>query len=211
MPTGDSHYFDEQPSVDSAPKQVDLWLPDMHLALSTDRGVFGRGQVDSGTRALLQRVPAPPSTGLLADVGCGTGAIAITLAKRSPGATVLAVDVNRRALELCAENAAANDAPNVVPMHPDDVPGDLVLGGWWSNPPIRIGKAALHELLTTWLARLAPGGEAWMVVHKHLGSDSLQAWLTRQGYPTTRHSSVSGYRILCARHADAGSASIPGA
>lgn len=62
--------------------------------------------------------------------------------------------------------------------------------------PIHVGKAALHELLLTWLSRLAPGGRAVLVVHKHLGADSLHRWLDEQGYPTQRLASSKGYRIL---------------
>ena len=66
----------------------------------------------------------------------------------------------------------------------------------WSNPPIRIGKQALHTLLTTWLDRLADGAYAHFVVHKHLGADSLHRWLDASGYPTDRVASRAGYRIL---------------
>ena len=66
----------------------------------------------------------------------------------------------------------------------------------WSNPPIRVGKQVLHDLLLTWLPRLAPGGRAVMVVGKNLGADSLQRWLGEQGWPTTRLASAKGFRIL---------------
>ena len=76
------------------------------------------------------------------------------------------------------------------------MPGDLRFSTIWSNPPIRIGKPALHALLAAWLGRLAPGGRACLVVHKHLGSDSLARWLTDEGWSTTRLSSRAGYRLL---------------
>jgi 16S rRNA (guanine1207-N2)-methyltransferase len=66
----------------------------------------------------------------------------------------------------------------------------------FSNPPIRVGKAALHELLSTWLHRLTPEGRAWLVVHKHLGSDSLAAWLAGEGFAVRRLGSRMGYRLL---------------
>ena len=191
-----AHYFSEQPGVASAPDLVELALPDVHLRLSTDRGVFSHGRVDAGTKLLLLRVPAPPPGGDLLDLGCGAGPIALTLASRAPAATVWAVDVNERARALCAANAAANGLTNVRVVAPDEVPDDVRLATIWSNPPIRIGKAALHDLLLRWLARLAPGGAAHLVVHKHLGADSLQRWLTEQGHPTERTASTAGYRIL---------------
>lgn len=174
---------------------MDVWLPDMHLSITTDRGVFGYDQVDQGTKALLLNVP-PPSGATMVDLGCGAGVIAVTMAKRAPSATVWAVDVNSRALECCAANAAANGAANVRVATPDEVPGDIVVDTLWSNPPIRIGKPALHAMLGLWLGRLAPDGAAWMVVHKHLGADSLQRWLSEHDFPTTRAASIAGYRIL---------------
>lgn len=199
MTAAGSHYFDEEPTTDSSPRVVQLSLPDMQLSLTTDRGVFGYDRVDSGTKLLLLQAPSPSATGNLLDIGCGTGAIALTLARRSPTATVWAVDVNERARSLCGENAERNDLGNVRVCAPDDVPADVVFETIWSNPAIRIGKPALHAMLMRWFGRLSPSGSAVLVVHKHLGSDSLQTWLGAQGYPTARLNSSAGYRILEAR------------
>jgi 16S rRNA (guanine1207-N2)-methyltransferase len=178
---------------------VELVLPEGRLIrLGTDRGVFSGDRVDPGTRALLADGPAVTGP-VVADVGCGYGPIAITLALRGgPDVEVWAVDVNERARALCAANAEANGvAGQVRVVAPSDVPADLVVDQVWSNPPIRIGKTALHELLALWLGRLRPGtGTAEMVVQKHLGSDSLARWLDAQGWPTTRRASRGGYRIL---------------
>ncbi|HEX3089910.1 MAG TPA: methyltransferase [Ilumatobacteraceae bacterium] len=190
------HYFDEDPTAPSSPRDVELWLPDMSLKLTTDRGVFGYGQIDAGTKLLLMKAPPPPSTGNVLDLGCGVGTIALPLARRAPGATVWAIDVNGRARDLCAANATANDLSNVRVVGPDDVPAEVAFDCMWSNPPIRIGKPALHDLLLQWLPRLTPDGYAILVVQKHLGADSLQRWLIEQGYPTERTASSSGYRIL---------------
>jgi 16S rRNA G1207 methylase RsmC len=119
-----------------------------------------------------------------------------------PLANVTGVDVNERAIALANENArAAGLDPRFVACTPDQVPGNQVFDEIWSNPPIRIGKEALHELLLTWLPRLAPGGRAVMVVGKNLGADSLQRWLTDQGWPTTRLASAKGFRVLESRRA----------
>ena len=191
-----SHYFDEEPTTESAPKDVQLLLPDAQLTLRTDRGVFGYDRVDAGTKLLLLRTPAPATSGDLLDIGCGTGAIALTMATRSPGSTVWAIDVNERARQLCRDNAERNGLSNVFVCAPDAVPADIEFRSIWSNPAIRIGKPALHAMLLQWLSRLTDDGTAVLVVHKHLGSDSLQAWLDKQGYPTDRLASSSGYRIL---------------
>lgn len=196
-----AQYFDPSPSVASDTSTFDVVLPDVAFSLTTDRGVFSHGHVDAGTGLLLRVAPAPPATGDLLDLGCGAGPIALTLALRSPGATVWAVDVNARARELTARNAERNGLTNVRVAAPDDVPADVAFAAIWSNPPIRIGKAALHELLLRWLARLAPDGVATMVVQKHLGADSLQVWLAGQGYPTERVASRQGFRVLQSRRA----------
>lgn len=175
---------------------VTLLLPDLHLRLETDRGVFSPDRIDAGTRVLLESVPPPPAEGDLLDLGCGYGPIALTMASRAPGATVWAVDVNRRSVELCERNAKAAGLDKVRSAHVDEVPDDVCFRAIWSNPAIRIGKQALHEMLTRWLDRLTPDGVAYLVVQKHLGSDSLQNWLNDQGWPTTRAASRSAYRIL---------------
>jgi 16S rRNA (guanine1207-N2)-methyltransferase len=196
--SGRSHYFDPSPTAASRPATVALSLPDVELQLGTDRGVFGGSGVDPGTKFLLLDGPQPDraETGDLLDLGCGYGPIALTLATRAPEATVWAVDVNERARALCAANAEAAGLANVRVAAPDEVPADVRFAGIWSNPPIRIGKAALHELLLTWLARLAEGAPAHLVVQKHLGSDSLARWLTEQGHPTSKLRSRAGYRLL---------------
>jgi 16S rRNA (guanine1207-N2)-methyltransferase len=172
----------------------------MTVDLQTDRGVFARDAVDPGTKLLLLEAPAPAPAGDLLDLGCGYGPIAIAMARRAPEATVWAIDVNERARALATANAAG--LGNVRVVAPDAVPDDVRFSTIWSNPPIRIGKAALHEVLLRWLARLTPDGRAVLVVQKHLGADSLARWLDEQGFPATRLQSRFGYRLLevrCAR------------
>ena len=189
-------YFDERPEVSSDVAIVDVALPDVAFTMATDRGVFSHGHLDTGTSLLLRAAPPPSPTGDLLDLGCGTGAIALTLALRSPQAQVWAVDVNARALELTAANAGRNGVTTIRTVAPDDVPDDVRFTTIWSNPPIRIGKQPLQRLLTRWLSRLAPGGAAVLVVQKHLGADSLQRWLGEQGHAAERIASRTGFRLL---------------
>jgi len=197
------HYFDADPSAPSERRTVPLVLPDWRADLLTDRAVFSGDRVDPGSKLLLLEAPAPGDGVVEAlDLGCGYGPLALTLAHRRPSARVWAVDVNARAVELCRDNAAAQGLTNVEAMPvgpqqpfgtiPDDIRFDLI----WSNPPIRVGKPELHALLRRWLARLSPAGRAVLVVHKHLGADSLQRWLIDQGHPTDRLTSRAGYRLL---------------
>ncbi len=192
------HYFSAHPTTESSRRELRLHLPDLSLRLVADRGVFSGDRVDAGTKLLLSEAPVPPDLGRhVVDLGCGYGPIAITIARRAPDATVWAVDVNRRALALVEENAAtAGVGGRVRAVEPADVPDDIVFSAIYSNPPIRIGKAALQAMLAAWLGRLAPDGRAWLVVHKNLGSDSLATWLSAEGYPTERRVSRMGYRVL---------------
>jgi 16S rRNA (guanine1207-N2)-methyltransferase len=189
-------YFDEEPNTRSAPERVEVDLGDVSFAMSTDHGVFSHGRLDRGTRLLLTRAPAPGDHGNLLDLGCGAGPIAITLALRSPSAVVWAVDVNERARELCTANASSLGLDNVKVLHPDDLDPTIRFDAIWSNPPIRIGKPALHAMLERWLARLNSEASAWLVVQRHLGADSLERWITDLGYRTERRASRSSYRLL---------------
>lgn len=192
-----SHYFDPAPPVDSDPRRLELTLPDIHLELVADRGVFSSTRIDPGTRFLLHRLP-PISADVytVLDLGCGYGPIALTVAARAPQADVWAIDINDRARSLTQTNAARNELLNVKVAHPDDVPNDLRFDLLVSNPPVRIGKTALHDLLERWLARLGPNGRAWLVVQKHLGSDSLTRWMEDRNAVVHRLGSRRGYRLL---------------
>jgi 16S rRNA G1207 methylase RsmC len=189
------HYFEERPASPSARRTVRLRLPDAEIDLMTDRGVFSGTHVDLGTRLLLREAP-PPDGGPVLDLGCGYGPIAVVLARRAPSVEVWAVDVNERALALTRDNAAALGLTNVTVAKPDDVPTDLRLAAIYSNPPVRVGKEALHRLLLDWLPRLEDGARAWLVVQRNLGADSLARWLDNEGWPAARRASRSGYRLL---------------
>jgi 16S rRNA G1207 methylase RsmC len=197
----DDHYFAADPSVpfDREPFTCEVWGHE--LALVSGSGVFSRGHLDHATAVLLRELE-PPAPGQFLDLGCGYGVIGLAIAAAVPLANVTAIDVNERALLLANENArAAGVEGRFVACRPEQVPPDATYDEIWSNPPIRIGKQALHELLLTWLPRLRPDGRAVMVVGKNLGADSLQRWLGEQGWPTTRLASAKGFRVLETRRA----------
>ena len=191
-----AHYFDPVPEVESKRRALHLRTGELEIELQADRGVFGSRAIDLGTLTLLKEAPMPPMEGELLDLGSGYGPIAIALARRAPRARVWAVDVNERALELTRANATAAKTPNVVAALPDAVPEQLRFAAIYSNPPVRVGKAPLHDLLQRWLPRLAPGGNAYLVVQRNLGADSLATWLEGQGYLVGRVKSKKGYRVL---------------
>lgn len=193
--THGEHYFTARPASADQRRTLHVRLAGRDLEVETAGGVFSPDHVDLGTQVLLRTVPAPPDHGELLDLGCGWGPVALTLALLSPQARVWAVDVNERALDLARRNADRLGLGNVVAAAPDDVPDDVRFDALWSNPPVRVGKPALHDLLTRWLPRVT--GEAWLVVGRNLGADPLQRWLTDEaGLPTTREASAKGFRVL---------------
>ena len=171
------HYFSDTPASPDQRRTKDVTLRGRTFSVEVASGTFSPGGVDRGTRVLLETVPAPAASGVAVDVGCGWGPVTLALAISAPDATVFAIDVNPRARDLTAINAQTAGLDNVTVMAPEDFPADTAIDTLWSNPPIRIGKKALHELLTTWLHRLAPDGDAWLVVAKNLGAESLLTWL----------------------------------
>ncbi|WP_256841313.1 class I SAM-dependent methyltransferase [Ornithinimicrobium cryptoxanthini] len=191
------HYFTAEPASPAELREREVVLAGRPVVVSTAGGIFSPDGIDKGTSVLLKHAPDPPASGTFLDLGSGWGPLALTMALHSPGATVHAVDVNQRALDLVRRNAAALGC-TVTALTPQDAPGDTAYDLIWSNPPIRVGKAVLHEMLQTWLPRLAPGGQAWLVVQKNLGADSLQKWLATQ-FPdlcVDRPSTSGGFRLI---------------
>jgi 16S rRNA G1207 methylase RsmC len=194
------HYFTAEPASAAEQRSLSLELAGRPVTVRTAGGIFSPDGLDKGTAVLLGEVPAPPPTGSFLDLGCGWGPIALTLALSSPDATVYAVDVNERALDLARTNARSLGLDGVHVSRPDGIPADVSFDLIWSNPPIRVGKAVLHDLMRTWLPRLAPGGVAYLVVQKNLGSDSLQRWLGEElpapEYAVSRFATDKGFRVL---------------
>ncbi len=196
------HYFAAQPASELNLRTFHARLVGQVYELTTASGIFSPERIDAGTEVLLANTPAPPPGGNLLDLGCGWGPIALSLAIASPRATVWAVDVNERALDLVRRNARSLGLNNVNACTPDNVPTDVSFMTIWSNPPIRVGKNELHGLLERWLPRLELGCDAWLVVQRNLGSDSLHRWLEAT-YPDdfhfTRAATNKGYRVLRGR------------
>ncbi|MFM8553186.1 MAG: class I SAM-dependent methyltransferase [Acidimicrobiales bacterium] len=196
------HYFDEHPDVASRPRTYEMPGPHGPLRVTTDTGVFSHGRLDRGTELLLTHPSVPPlvpGTGDVVDLGCGSGPVALWLAALRPACTVWAVDTNERALTLTEGNARDNALGNIRTATPSSVPADLRVAAIVSNPPVRIGKQALHTMLDEWMSILLPGGVVVLVVGRNLGADSLQRWLEECGRPTERLASSGGFRLLCSR------------
>lgn len=198
----DEQYFSDQaPASEADLRTLRIEARGFEFAMRVSPKVFSATRLDLGTRQLLAEAPDLPAEGRFLDIGCGWGPLSVTMAKESPNAEVWAVDVNSRAVDLTARNAALNGCPNVRPLVEKDAIDAAETEGArfdviWSNPPIRIGKEALHSLLLTWLDRLAPTGAAYLVVQRNLGADSLTDWLNAQGYSAGKIASKKGFRII---------------
>lgn len=193
------HYFSESPGGDLKQREIVVTLAGKKVKVKTAGSVFSPEHIDQGTQVLLDHLDLAKPTGTFLDLGCGWGPIALALALHSPKAKLFAVDVNERSLELTRMNAAALEISSIQISRPEDVASEIEFDQIWSNPPIRVGKSVLHEMLQLWIPRLAPGGSAFLVVQKNLGSDSLQKWLEAEfttGFEVSRLTSVKTFRIL---------------
>ena len=213
-------YFSAAPASQDARRMLHVTLRGFEAAMETSNGVFSGSRLDLGTSVLLRHAPELPEHGTFLDLGCGWGPVAVAMAQESPEADVWAVDVNERALDLTAGNARRNGCGRVHVVQTDEagarlpdqqVPGaepmpeGTTFDAIWSNPPIRIGKEALHTLLMAWLPRLNAGGAAYLVVQRNLGADSLIPWLAGalgNGFAVSKYASSKGFRIIeILRHA----------
>ncbi len=194
-----NHYFASSPEGPLVTREITVNLNGNKTQVLTAGGIFSPEHIDQGTQVLLAHIEAANPTGTFLDIGCGWGPIALALALHSPKATIYAIDVNERSLELTKMNADKLGITNIVVCKPEDVPHDVLFDEIWSNPPIRVGKKVLHEILNLWINRLVKGGTARLVVQKNLGSDSLHKWLMEEFSPefeSTRIDSSKTFRVL---------------
>jgi len=196
LAVSDNHYFDKDPKSTSNLRQVDIALGGKQLRLFTDSGVFSSSGLDKGTQILLKHSGEALGTGKILDLGAGWGPISIELAIIRPDAEILAVEINSRAIDLLEKNIASAALTNVQSTSLAQIRENSV-DQIWSNPPIRIGKQNLHNLLTEAFGKLKDGGKAYLVVQKHLGSDSLANWIEKDlGHIVDRIDNSKGFRVF---------------
>ena len=171
------HYYTREPQSASRPAECAFEYRGVRMAFQTDAGVFSRGEVDTGTRLLLEALPEDMGGDIL-DLGCGWGVIGITVAKKWPACRVTMADVNLRALELSRENAKRNRA-EVICAESDGMEAfqgktfDAVV----TNPPIRAGKQVIYKMFADAARSLAPGGALYLVIRKQQGAESCIRYL----------------------------------
>ncbi|MDO5723471.1 MAG: methyltransferase [Flaviflexus sp.] len=193
------HYFSAQPLTPDERYERDVTIDGTEYSILASPGVFSPGRLDKGTRVLLKYAPEPPDEGLLVDLGCGWGPLSLALATACPEARVLAVDVNERARELTRLNAERAGLTNIEVCGPQEgleIARETGVRGLWSNPPVRIGKQHMRDLLMDWLSLVT--GESILVIAKNLGADSHAAFLA-DTFEVARLGSSGGFRVLSVR------------
>ena len=167
-------YFAKRPSAESRPVDTEFTYRGHTLRLTTDSGVFSRGEVDEGSALLLDSLPA--LTGRVLDLGCGAGVIGVSVGKAYPVELVQS-DVNERALALTRENLKRNVVAGTV-VESD---GFAALEGLFdtilTNPPIRAGKAVIYRLFAEARDHLKEGGALYLVIRKQQGAESARKYL----------------------------------
>ena len=169
------HYYTVNPTSAHDLRRVEFELLGEALRFDTDAGVFSRDGLDVGTRALLEALPE--LSGRVLDLGCGWGAVGVTLKKRWPWIDLVMTDVNQRAVDLSRKNLALNGlAADVLQGDGfENVPGtfDFVI----TNPPIRAGKQTIYGMFADARDRLHPGGRLYIVIRKQQGAPSALKYL----------------------------------
>ena len=183
------HYFRSEPTTKKIETEISFEVAGARFDMTAASGTFSSTKLDPGTKVLLSHTGLFPQNGNVLDLGCGWGPIGIVIASLFPETKVHAVDINERSVEQAQANADRIGVSNFKVHLAENLPVTMKFGAIWSNPPIRIGKVALHELLKNYLPRLEDGGKAYLVVQKNLGADSLQRWLADQ-FPDHRVSRV---------------------
>lgn len=167
-----AHYFTNEENLKSEIEKVIAEINGIPFYFYTDNGVFSKGELDFGTELLLKNFKYDdPNNKTLLDIGCGCGPIGIYASHL--GFTVDMSDVNKRAIHLSKmslkeqglnANVFESDAyKNITNKY------DYIV----SNPPIRVGKEKLYEIVMNAKEHLKDGGSLWIVVRKQQGAESM--------------------------------------
>ncbi|MFS0644891.1 class I SAM-dependent methyltransferase [Siminovitchia sp. 179-K 8D1 HS] len=192
------HYYSHRPETESEPIYWSTTLRGSSFHFKTDRGVFSKGEVDFGSRHLLESFSMPDIDGPVLDVGCGYGPIGLSIAKDYPGRHVHMTDVNERALGLAKENAQQNGIENVAIYESSGFQSiqERNFAAILTNPPIRAGKQVVFDIFEGSFSHLAHGGELWVVIQKKQGAPSAKVKLEELFGKVNVVNKKKGYFIL---------------
>ena len=134
------------------------------VVIETWPGTFSYGEMDNGSRAMLEVAQLQPGERIL-DMGCGNGSVGILAATLAAGSQITFIDSNARACELTRRNIVANNTPNTTIVADSDLGGllpgtyDVVL----ANPPYYANSEVARLFIATARDLLAPGGRFYLV------------------------------------------------
>ena len=174
--TVNDQYYTADPTSESKPVPCAFPYRGHGLNFMTDAGVFSKGELDVGSRLLLDALP--DLSGDVLDLGCGWGAIGVAVARAYPACRVTMADVNHRALDLCRQNCQRNGVTAEV-IESDGMAAvmgrkfDAVI----TNPPIRAGKQVIYRMFADAAVSLKEGGALYLVIRKQQGADSCVKYL----------------------------------
>lgn len=191
-----THYFANDPNLSSVEKQVKVEINEQLFSFTTDNGVFSKKGLDFGTRSLLASIPLEDLSGKILDFGCGYGPIGIYISKIT-GIKVDMLDVNKRSVALTKKNALINKVD--VNVFESNIYSNVVEKYNYiiTNPPIRVGKKILYEILFDAKKHLLKGGQLWLVINKNQGAKTLARDLEKE-YDVKIIDKNKGFYIICA-------------
>ncbi|WP_149453510.1 class I SAM-dependent methyltransferase [Pasteuria penetrans] len=193
------HYYTRRPTSTQPPRVVTSVVDGETLRFWVSSGVFSARRVDPGSQLLLSAVTVEEG-GRILDLGCGYGFIGIGLALKNPSSRVVMVDINERAVELAQRNASMHNVRQRMSIYVGDglsaVAVDPPFSTIVTNPPVRVGKALIHQWFAAAPTYLTPGGSLWLVLRKQQGAASMQRSLSRWFAQVRLVSKRSGYRVL---------------
>lgn len=187
------HYFTNN-ELPSKRKKIYILIGGKKYCFLTDNGVFSKNGLDFGTRTLLETLPLEKIKGDILDFGCGYGPIGIYI-KDNTNSIVDMVDINKRSIHLAKENAKLNHVE--VNIYESDIYSNVLKKYDFiiTNPPIRVGKEILYQILFGAKEKLKANGELWLVVSKDQGAKKLAKELEKEYQVEIKNRSKSFYVI----------------
>ncbi|GGF35335.1 hypothetical protein GCM10010954_37990 [Halobacillus andaensis] len=195
------HYYSKTTEAKSEERSWSFALKGNEFTFTTDHAVFSKGEVDFGSKVLIDAYTPPDIQGDILDLGCGYGPIGLAIAKADLDRKVVMVDVNERALALASKNAKQNQVENVMIKESDrfsNLEGHS-FAAVLTNPPIRAGKQVVHAMFTESFTALKPNGELWVVIQKKQGAPSAKEKLEELFGNVELVVKKKGYYILKAK------------
>ena len=194
-----NQYFDNNENLKSEEIKRKAIIHGEEFEFITDNGVFSKKGLDFGTRSLLENLDITKISGKVLDFGCGYGPIGIYIS-RMTNAKVHMIDVNRRSLELARRNVNLNHVN--VEVYESNIYENVneTFDYIVSNPPIRVGKKILYEILFKAYNYLKEKGELWIVVNKDQGAKSLMKDLEKTYKVELVNKNKGFYIIRCIKN-----------